>query len=128
MKAIYLQFVIQYTSLPLLSVLTPLPSTEVPLTLIKLLEFLDIIQTERATDIPDSEFWNKKPRRLARYGASNVYCYIITVYFSLLLMNCPDNTNQNCKISLRDVWMAPWTHHESFFSDGKGSISNSFHL
>lgn len=60
MKAIYLQFVIQYTSLPLSSVLTPLPSTEVPLTLIKLLEFLDIIQTERATDIPDSEFWNKK--------------------------------------------------------------------
>ena len=59
MKAIYLQFVIQYTSLPLSSVLTPLPSTEVPLTLIKLLEFLDIIQTERATDIPDSEFWNK---------------------------------------------------------------------
>lgn len=60
MKAIYLQFVIQYTSLPLSSVLIPLPSTEVPLTLIKLLEFLDIIQTERATDIPDSEFWNKK--------------------------------------------------------------------
>lgn len=59
MKAIYLQFAIQYTSLPLSSVLTPLPSTEVPLTLIKLLEFLDIIQTERATDIPDSEFWNK---------------------------------------------------------------------
>ena len=56
MKAIYLQFVIQYTSLPLSSVLTPLPSTEVPLTLIKLLEFLDIIQTERAIDIPDSEF------------------------------------------------------------------------
>lgn len=60
MKAIYLQFVIQYTSLPLSSVLTPLPSTEAPLTLIKLLEFLDIIQTERTTDIPDSEFWNKK--------------------------------------------------------------------